>query len=119
MSSTQRPHTFDSGLINPVHSVLTIPELLDPVFSFLDTTSRTAPMLAYVKRGQMSPGKPAGQTHFSFLWFPFFDGGLSQENVDYLSNNGFDHLERISPMQSHDLWAIEFGGATGNKMFCK
>jgi hypothetical protein len=45
-------------------------------------------MLAYVKRGQMSPGKPAGQTHFSFLWFPFFDGGLSQENVDYLSNNG-------------------------------
>jgi hypothetical protein len=39
MSSTPRPYTFDSGLINPVHPVLTIPELLDPVFSFLDDPS--------------------------------------------------------------------------------
>ncbi|KIM82828.1 hypothetical protein PILCRDRAFT_457828 [Piloderma croceum F 1598] len=35
MSSTQQPYTFDSSLIN-VHPVLTIPELLDSVFSFLD-----------------------------------------------------------------------------------
>ena len=39
MSSTPRLHTLDSGLIKPVHPVLTIPELLDPVFSFLDHRS--------------------------------------------------------------------------------